>query len=75
MSKKVLKYLFKLVLVVIVFLSMSFYSYFLIEIKNPFLALYFIAIFCITYFLVIKIVVTSSEQSNYNKIYKKCFLK
>lgn len=75
MSKKVLKYLFKLVLVVIVFLSMSFYSYFLIEIKNPFLALYFIAIFCITYFLVIKIVVTSSEQSNYNKIYRKMFFK
>lgn len=75
MSKKVLKYLFKLVLIVIVFLSMSFYIYFLIESKNLFLALYFMVIFCIMYFLVIKIVVTSSELSNYNKIYREIFFK
>lgn len=75
MSKKILTFLFKLILAGVVFISMSFYSYFLIESKNPFLALYFIAIFCIMYFLVIKIVVTSSEQSNYNKIYRKIFFK
>lgn len=75
MRKKILAFLFKLVLAGVVFISMSFYIYFLTEIKNLFLALYFIAIFCIMYFLVIKIVVTSSEQSNYNKIYRKIFFK
>lgn len=75
MRKKILAFLFKLILAGVVFISMSFYIYFLIEIKNLFLALYFIAIFCIMYFLVIKIVVTSSEKSTNKKTYKEIYFK
>lgn len=73
MSKKILTFLFKLILVVIMFFYMCFYIYFLIE--NLFLALYFAVIFCIMIFLVIKIVVSSSEKSTYKKTYREIYFK